>query len=298
MATPEQLRARMVDRLGEYGIVDGRIRDALLRVPRHEFLEEIHDLALVHDVDKAVPITGFDPRRITTTVSAPGLVAVMLQLLELEPGHRVLEIGTGSGYNAALLAVLGCVVTTVDIDATLIEPARRRLAAVGHPDVEVVEGDGDDGFAPGAPYDRIIATVGCNDLSPAWFDQLEPDGFMVIPLKHGRLHPLVRAAGRRSRAVGRSGFVQVLGRQAELADWDVPLEDGWDAAYFAALHVLPGDAADDSTHRDLVRRWRELGSPRMDRFVSTWVPKGTGRGTWVLPRIHHDQVVELEPPPG
>ena len=285
----------MVDRLGEYGIVDDRIRDALLRVPRHEFLEEIDDLALVHDVDKAVPITGFDPARITTTVSAPGIVAAMLQLLELAPGHRVLEIGTGSGYNAALLSTLGCDVVTVEIDATLIAPARRRLGATGHAEVEVVEGDGDDGFAAGAPYDRIIGTVGCNDLSPSWFEQLCPDGFMLVPLRHGRFHPLVRAANGRSRAVGRSGFVRVLGRQADLPEWDVPLDHGWDAAYFAALHVLPGEEADAAARRDLLRRWRALGAPAMDRFRSTWVPKGSGRGTWVLPRIHHDQVVELSP---
>lgn len=295
MATPEELRARMVDRLGEYGVVDDRIRDALLRVPRHEFLEHVGDLELVHDVDKAVPITGSDPDTITTTVSAPGLVASMLQMLELEKGHRVLEIGTGSGYNAALLATLGCVVTTVDIDATLIEPARRRLSILGHDDVDVVEGDGDEGVAAGAPYDRIIGTVGCNDLSEAWFDQLGPDGFMLIPLRHGRAHPLVRAAAHVSRAVGRSGFVQVLGRQSELPDWDVPLDDGWDAAYFAALHVLPGATADASTRRQLGTRWRTMGSPSMTDFVSTWVPKGSGHGTWVIPRIDHDQVVELSP---
>ena len=284
----------MVAALAGYDVHDERVLAAMRHVPRHEFLPHVDDLELVHDVDRAVAVPGFDPDQVTTSVSAPGIVAVMLQLLGLVPRMRVLEIGAGSGYNAALLAELGCAVTTVDIDETLIEPTHRRLARLGY-HVRVVHGDGDLGVPEHAPYDRIIATVGCNDLSPAWFDQLAPGGFMLVPLKHGYLHPLVRAAEHRSRPVGRSGFVRMLGRQSGLPAWDLPPSDGWDAAYFTALRILPGQAHDDRTIRATVDEWRALGEPPMTDFESTWVPRGTGRGRWVIPRIHHDQVVALAP---
>ena len=292
VASPEELRERMVAALAGYGVRDERILDAMRRVPRHAFLEHVTDLDVAHDVDRAVVVPGFDPERVTTSVSAPGIVAVMLQLLELSPGMHVLEIGAGSGYNAALLAQLGCIVTAVDIDETLIEPTQQRLTTLGY-DVRVVHGDGDLGVVERAPYDRIVATVGCNDLSPAWFEQLAPDGFLLAPLKHGYLHPLVRASDHRSRPVGRSGFVRMLGRQDELPPWDLPPTDGWDAAYFTALRILPGEAHDDRAIAATVEEWRALGEPSMSDFASTWVPRGTGRGRWVIPRVHHDQVVEL-----
>jgi protein-L-isoaspartate(D-aspartate) O-methyltransferase len=167
---------------------------------------------LIHDERKALA-PELDA---TTSVSAPALVAFMLQLLELEPGMRVLEVGAGSGYNAALLAELGCDVTTVEIDPTLIQPARDRLSSLGYHGVLVLEGDGDLGVPDAAPFERIIATVGCNDLSPSWFDQLVRDGFMIVPLWNGSSHPLVRAfADGRRAVVGQSGFVRILGRQAD-----------------------------------------------------------------------------------
>ena len=111
-------------------------------------------------------------------------MAIMLEQLGLVPGHRVLEIGTGTGCNAALMACLvgeqGSVVT-MDIDADLVARARENLAAAGYPDVTVL---GDGGFgAPGyAPYDRVIVTAGAWDLAPDWLAQLGPGGRLVLPL--------------------------------------------------------------------------------------------------------------------
>jgi protein-L-isoaspartate(D-aspartate) O-methyltransferase len=289
-------RRRMVERIRERYCDDERVLDAVGRIPRHRFLPDVDDLDVVHDVDRAVAVPGSYPG-ITTSVSAPGLVAWMLELLDLEPGMRVLEIGAGSGYNAALLATLvgdPALVTTVDIDAALIEPARARLAELGLGAVRVVEGDGDLGVPDAAPFDRVIVTVGSNDLAPSWFDQLAPGGFLLVPLHHGPCHPVVRATESGSRVVGRSGFVRMLGRQDQLPEWKVPMLDSWDATYFVALHVLPGDEADPRRIRELVDRWRAMGEPPMERFRSTWVARGTGSGAWVLPRIHHDQVVELD----
>jgi protein-L-isoaspartate(D-aspartate) O-methyltransferase len=240
---------------------DSPVAAAMRRVPRDRFLDDLLlggtiDLDVIHQIDRAVPVPGFDPEQLTTSVSAPGLVGWMLRELHLVPGMRVLEIGAGRGYNAALLAELGCDVTTIDIDATLIEPTRLRLAALGYERVAVRHGDGDAGVPDCAPFDRIVATVGCNDLAPAWFEQLAPAGFMVVPVRHGESHPVVKATpDHRSRFLGHSGFVAVLGvQQAEVA-------------------------ADVDLGADL-RSWR-----------SEWVPRGSGAGAWVIPRVHHDQVM-------
>ncbi|MFD0854425.1 methyltransferase, FxLD system, partial [Actinomadura adrarensis] len=118
--------------------------------------------------------------------SAPSIVAQMLEQLEVRPGHRVLEIGAGTGYNAALLAYLAGgrgQVTAVDIDEDVVEGARRGLAAAGHGDVRMVCGDGEYGHPGRAPYDRLIVTAGAWDLPPAWVDQLADGGRIVVPLR-------------------------------------------------------------------------------------------------------------------
>jgi protein-L-isoaspartate(D-aspartate) O-methyltransferase len=150
----------------------------------------------------------------------------MLELLDLAPGMSVLEIGTGSGYNAALIRELvgsyGTVVS-VDNDPTLVSEAQDRLAAVGYGDVQVVASDGYFGMAEGAPFDRVVATVGCVDVAPAWLDQLAPGGFCLVPLQHDGWHPLTRVDQQAGDifgvVVGRAGFVAIQGRQAGRAPW-------------------------------------------------------------------------------
>jgi methyltransferase of ATP-grasp peptide maturase system len=130
------------------------------------------------------PVTG---TMFTSSGTLPSLVVEMLEELDVTDGHRVLEIGTGTGYNAALLcARLGSdQVTSVDIDPELVDLARERLAANGHtPTLAAV--DGNDGFPPGAPYDRIIATCGIPAIPTAWLTQTEP-GAVIIADVHGPL---------------------------------------------------------------------------------------------------------------
>ncbi|HEX2186544.1 MAG TPA: methyltransferase domain-containing protein, partial [Chloroflexota bacterium] len=131
----------------------------------------------------------------TSSSSQPSLVAQMLHLLELRPGMRLLEIGAGTGYNAALLAESvgdASLVTTLDIQADVVEQTRRNLARAGYGAVRVLHRDGFHGAPEGAPFERIVATVGCPEISPRWVEQLAPSGFMLIPLRHAGANPLVR----------------------------------------------------------------------------------------------------------
>jgi len=123
-----------------------------------------------------------------SSASQPSLVAAMLDLLDLEPGMRVLEIGAGTGYNAALLAeVVGDpkLVTTIDIDPVVAEQARISLVSAGFADIHVELGDGMDGVAEQAPFDRVIATVGCPDISWGWVGQMTSGAKLLVPLRHG-----------------------------------------------------------------------------------------------------------------
>lgn len=115
----------------------------------------------------------------------PAIMAVMVEQLDVHPGHRVLEIGAGTGYNAAILARLAGSegrVTAMDVDDDIVREARESLVRAGFPYVHVVAGDGWLGFPEDAPFDRIEATVGVWDLSPSWVEQLAPGGIVVIPL--------------------------------------------------------------------------------------------------------------------
>ena len=238
----------MVDSLRTGGsATDRAVLDAMARLPREAFVprfwslppgssagrpDDVQEfivgedeasaetaLELVYDTDHALgirraarPVGPTAGAGVTSTASAPRIVASMLELAQLTAGMRVLEIGTGSGYNAALLQELvgpQGQVTSVDIDGTLVDDARRRLDAAGYPDVSVVAADGYFGAAERAPFDRVVATVGCVDVAPAWLGQLAPGGFCVVPLQHGGWHPLTRTEpngdGARVTVVGPPG---------------------------------------------------------------------------------------------
>jgi len=162
-----------------------QVAAAFLAVPRHHFLPD-RPLEEVY-TDQAIP-TKFQNGLAISSSSQPAIMAIMLEQLGLAPGQRVLEIGAGTGYNAALLGYLvGAAgrVVSVDIDADLVEAAAAGLARAGSANVEVVCADGGYGCESGAPYDRIILTVGAWDIAPAWVEQLAPGGRLVLPLDLG-----------------------------------------------------------------------------------------------------------------
>jgi protein-L-isoaspartate(D-aspartate) O-methyltransferase len=183
MDTAGRLQQELVDALKADGTLhDQRVEAAFHSVPRHLFLpgvalEEVYR-------DQAIVTKRIDGFRVSSS-SQPAIMAVMLEQLGVQPGQRVLEIGAGTGYNAALLAHLvgeAGQVVTMDIDDDIVQAARRNLLAAGLERVQVIAGDGALGYAAGAPYDRIVLTVGAWDIAPAWWDQLRPGGRLVLPL--------------------------------------------------------------------------------------------------------------------
>ena len=163
------------------------VRQAFLAVPRHPFVPR-SPVDEAYRVDRAIP-THFDERGVSiSSSSAPTIMAIMLELLNAAPGQRVLEIGAGTGYNAALLSHLvgeAGAVTSIDIDEEVAREASHHLAEVGASRVEVLCQDGWLGEARNAPFERIIATVECWDISPHWHRQLTGGGVLVLPLALG-----------------------------------------------------------------------------------------------------------------
>lgn len=159
-----------------------QVEEAFLKVPRHLFLPD-EPLDKVYSDIAIVKKRGEDGRW-TSSSSQPAIMAIMLEQLDLKPGQRVLEIGTGTGFNTALIASIvgpGGKVVTVDIQPDLVEESREHLELAGYDWVETVIGDGGHGYPEGAPYDRIILTVASDVITPAWREQLVPGGILVLP---------------------------------------------------------------------------------------------------------------------
>lgn len=177
------LQHALVEELKHSGaICSASVEAAFRSVPRHLFLPEV-PLEQVYQ-DQHIPIKYENGVSISAS-SQPTIMAMMLEQLALAPGQRVLEIGAGTGYNAALIAhmvgVTGHVVT-LDVDEDLVIQARANLTAAGFERVIVVHGDGALGYPSDAPYDRIILTVRAWDILPAWREQLASHGRLVLPL--------------------------------------------------------------------------------------------------------------------
>jgi protein-L-isoaspartate(D-aspartate) O-methyltransferase len=226
-ASLTKLRERLVaEVLATSGIRDERIAAALRDVPRHLFLPHLPPEEAYLD-DAIVTKRDADGQPMSSS-SQPAIMAIMLYQLDLAPGQRVLEIGAGTGYNAALIRhIVGAsgTVVSVDIEADLVDRAREHLASAGYPGVTVVAADGAEGYPPGAPYDRVIATVGVSDLAPAWLHQTGPGARIVVPLDvrgsqlavaFGRAEPAQPGSAGHwvSRSIAPCGFMRMRGSLA------------------------------------------------------------------------------------
>ncbi len=156
------------------GVRDSATLAAMRSVPRHEFVPDAHRRRAYGD--HPLPIG------LGQTISQPYIVAFMTEVLNPRPGMKVFEVGTGSGYQAAVLAEIGCDVYTVEIFEALATSAGRRLRRLGYDNVSGRHADGHDGWPAAAPFDAIIVTAAAGYIPPALVEQLKPGGRMVIPV--------------------------------------------------------------------------------------------------------------------
>jgi protein-L-isoaspartate(D-aspartate) O-methyltransferase len=238
--------------------VSDAVTGALRVVPRHLFLPDLAPEAAYRD-EAIVTKRNADGQPISSS-SQPTIMAIMLDQLGLVPGQRVLEIGAGTGYNAALLKhIVGPegTVVSIDLDEEVAEQARAHLTAARCPDVTVIGGDGAAGYPAQAPYDRVIATVGVSDLAPAWLSQLMPAGRIVVPLdlRGAQRSVAFERAGDcwQSRSVVPCGFMRMRGSLAgpertevsgDAKELTVTLPDGRDLDIVAVDRALARPAAE------------------------------------------------------
>jgi protein-L-isoaspartate(D-aspartate) O-methyltransferase len=263
------LHQALVDKLKATDAIQTEQVEAAFRaVPRHPFLPDV-PLEMVYS-DEAIPTKFQDDRPISSS-SQPAIMAIMLEQLDLRPGQRVLEIGAGTGYNAALLATLvGATgrVTTVDLDEDIAASARENLAAAGFDQVNVICGDGMVGYAGDAPYDRIILTVGGWDIPSAWLEQLKAGGRILLPLSiNGPQFSVAfdQANGYLTSASIRTcGFMRCRGNLAE-PEVILPLgpEPGLLLAFIAQPHTQHPENTQHPPDAPILYQW--LTGPSQDR---------------------------------
>jgi protein-L-isoaspartate(D-aspartate) O-methyltransferase len=202
------LRRRMVERLAAGGLEDPRVLEAFLAVPRHRLVPEALRERAYRDL--ALPIGE------RQTISAPGVVAAMTQALGLQGGETVLEIGTGSGYQAAILSRLAARIVSIERVGRLAARARRDLDALGVSNVVVYLGDGSLGRPADAPYDAILVAAGGPEVPQPLLEQLAPGGRLVGPFGSRVEQRLLRVrrapdGSFASEVIGRCRFVDLVG---------------------------------------------------------------------------------------
>ena len=291
-ADEEDVQARrdaLVEQLCSGGhIVSPLVEEAFRAVARHLFLPGEEPVDVYRD-EAFVTKRGSEGLPVSSS-SQPAIMAVMLEQLGLQRGQRVLEIGAGTGYNAALIAhVVGGegAVTTIDIDADLVQEARAQLDAAGFAGVAVHCTDGALGYAGQAPYDRIILTVGAWDLAPAWLEQLAPDGRLVVPLSlrgEQRSVAFERAAGHlRGVAIRDCGFMRLRGAGAGP---DSIRTLGEESGVF--VHLDDERAIDtDALHTSLTEPGEDVGSDVAVTLSDVW----GGLGLWLA--LHEPDIARL-----
>lgn len=197
--TPQTRMARLILALRSQGVTDPRVLEAIERTPRELFTPDLFKERAFED--SALPIACGQ------TISQPFIVGLMTQALTLGPRDRVLEIGTGSGYQTAILSRLARLVYTVERYRTLMREAEERFKTLGLTNIITRFGDGGEGWAEQAPFDRIMVTAAAPEEPKKLLAQLKPNGVLVAPIGKGPVQSLRRYAGD-----GQGGFkVELLG---------------------------------------------------------------------------------------
>jgi protein-L-isoaspartate(D-aspartate) O-methyltransferase len=178
------LRKKLVETIKQKGIRDERVLEAINKIPRHFFLDSAFD-ELAYE-DRAFPIAEHQ------TISQPYTVAYQTELLDVKPFHRVLEIGTGSAYQACVLAELGASVFTIERQKKLFDDNKRFEYLKKYPNIKFFYGDGYEGLPTYAPFDRVIITAAAPDIPQKLIDQMKVGGIMVIPTGTGEVQLMKR----------------------------------------------------------------------------------------------------------
>lgn len=284
------LRRALVEGLQGRGVItDPRVAAAFDRVPRHLFLPGVGPEQAYSD--RAIMTKEQDGIGVSSS-SQPSMMAIMIQQSLIEPGQRILEIGAGTGYNAAILRELvgprGLVIT-IDVDQDIADAARAGLRAASYPDVRVLLGDGGYGWPRDAPYDRLLVTVGASDLPPAWVAQVRPNGILTVPLAIG-VGEFSTALRKQpdgtlvSESLTPCAFVRLRGafvgteRIATVGEWTATFEESprLDPARLPALldapigeETLPGEVMEAAFFlafcgEPTVRLWRRAAPEALD----------------------------------
>ena len=178
------LRKQLVSTLKQKGITDERVLNAINNIPRHFFLDSAFDKVAYED--RAFPIAE------SQTISQPYTVAYQTQLLEIKQYDKVLEIGTGSGYQAMVLAEMGAQVYTIERQKKLFDELRDFILRKKYPNIKYFYGDGYEGLPTFAPFDKVIVTAAAPYIPPKLIDQLKKGGKMVIPVGEGAVQKMLR----------------------------------------------------------------------------------------------------------
>lgn len=178
------LRKQLVDTLKQKGITDERVLKAINEIPRHFFLDSAFDKVAYED--RAFPIAE------SQTISQPYTVAYQTQLLEIKQHDKVLEIGTGSGYQAIVLAEMGAKVFTIERQKKLFDQHKKFVLRNKYPNIKYFYGDGYEGLPTFAPFDKVIVTAAAPIIPPKLIEQLKPGGKMVIPVGEGSVQRMIR----------------------------------------------------------------------------------------------------------
>jgi len=192
------LRMQLVDSIKKKGITDQRVLDAILYLPRHYFMDSAFD-KLAYE-DRAFPIAEGQ------TISQPYTVAYQSQLLEVKPFEKVLEIGTGSAYQACILAEMGAQVYTIERQKKLFDQNKEFTFLKKYPNIKFFYGDGYEGLPTYAPFDKILITAAAPHIPPKLIEQLKIGGKMVIPIGEGNVQRMVRITKNEGGVINEETF--------------------------------------------------------------------------------------------
>ncbi len=288
---PVTLNEALVDELKKKGLIQTPGVEAAFReVLRHLFLPDV-PLEQVYS-DRAISAKQNESGQWISSSSQPAIMAIMLEQLDLQPGYKILEIGTGPGYNAALMAhIVGETgrVVTIEIEEDLAEAAREHLASANFNQVQVISADGGYGYPEAALYDRIILTVGAPDITPNWWNQLKPEGRLVLPLVlRGSMKSIAfekRDEFLASLSVADCGFISLRGEFA--SGFPTRVQFGPDPNLY--LEPMMDFSIDgDTAYRYLTDMHKDWAT---DLEVKLWDVLGGSLWTWLA--LHEPQLCKL-----